>query len=138
MCYEKSSEALGAPSDGRSFTRRVSGERAARLPGSSNGARHVSLPEPSGAMDGVADANTRDRTEQSALRVSQDPRAAESRGLGCWEVFGISVVQGRGPGLKEAATAQAESSTAPGRALHRHGSESGMEHRLRGRSVARW
>ena len=30
----KSSEALGAPSDGRSFTRPVSNEQVARLPGS--------------------------------------------------------------------------------------------------------
>ena len=56
----KSSEALGAPSDGRSFTRPVSGERAACLPGSSDGARHVSLSESPGSMDGVADADTRD------------------------------------------------------------------------------
>jgi putative transposase len=33
-----------------------------------DGARHVSLPEPSGTVDGVADADTRDRTEQGALR----------------------------------------------------------------------
>jgi putative transposase len=70
LCCEKSSKALGAPSDGRPFTRPVSGERAARLPGSFDGARHVSLPEPSGTVDGVADADTRDRTEQGALRVS--------------------------------------------------------------------
>ena len=50
MCSEKSSEALGAPSDGRSFTRPVSGERAACLSGSSDGARHVSLSESSGAV----------------------------------------------------------------------------------------
>src|SRR5260370_34267697 len=36
MCSEKSSEALEAPSDGRSFTRPASGERAAYLPGSSD------------------------------------------------------------------------------------------------------
>jgi putative transposase len=64
----KSSEVLGAPSDGRLFTRPVSGERAACQPGSSDGARHVSLSESSGTMDGVARADTRDRTEQSALR----------------------------------------------------------------------
>jgi putative transposase len=66
----KSSKALGAPSAGRPFTRSVSGERAARLPGSFDGTRHVSLPEPSGTVDRVADADTRDRTEQGALRVS--------------------------------------------------------------------
>jgi hypothetical protein len=43
-------------------------------------------------MDGVADADTRDRTEQGALRVSQDPGAAEPRGLGCWEASSISAV----------------------------------------------
>ena len=81
---EKSSEALAAPSAGRSSTRPVSGERAACLPGSADGARHVSLPEPSGTMDGIADADTGDRTEQSALRIPQDPRAAEPRGLEGW------------------------------------------------------
>src|SRR5271169_814219 len=138
MCSEKSSEALGAPSDGRSFTRPVSGERAARLPGSSDGARYVSLPEPSGTMDGITDADTRDSTEQSALRISQDPRAAEPRGLGGWEASGVSAVQGRGPGLEETAPAQEKSGTAPGRALHRHSAESGLEYRLRSRSVAGW
>ena len=47
-------------------------------------------------------------------------------------------VQGKRAGLEEKATAQEESSTAPGRAVHRHSAQSGMEHRLRGRSVARW
>src|ERR1700732_1304051 len=105
MCSEKSSEAFGAPSDGRSFARPISGKRAARLPGSLNGARHVSLPGPPGTMDGVADADTRGRTEPSALRVSQDPRAAEPRRLGCWEASGVSAVQGRRPDLEETATA---------------------------------
>src|ERR1700716_1456455 len=111
MCSEKSSEALGAPSDGRSFMRPVSDQRAARLPGSSDGTRYISLPESSGTMDGVADADTRDRTEQGALRVPQDPRAAEPRGLERREASGVSAVQGRGPGLEETATAQEESGT---------------------------
>src|SRR5271170_3391079 len=136
MCSEKSSEAFGAPSDGRSFARLLSGERAARLPGSSDGARHISLPESSGTMDGVADADTRDRTEQSALRISQDPCAAEPRRLGCWEASGVSAVQGRGPGFEETATAQEKSGTAPGRTLHRHSAEPGLEYRLRRRSIA--
>ena len=57
-------------------------------------------------MDGVADADTGDRTEQSALRISQDPRTVEPRRLECWEASGISAVQGRGPGLEETATAK--------------------------------
>ncbi len=36
-----------------------------------------------------------------------------------------------GPGLEETAAAQEESSAAPGRALDRHGAESGLEYRLR-------
>src|SRR5271168_6694 len=123
MCSEKSSKAFGAPSDGGSFARSLSSERTACLPGSSDGARHVSLSEPSGTMDGVADADTRDRTEQSALRVSQDPRAAEPRRLGCWQVPGISVVQGRRLGLEETAKAQAKGSAASGRAFRRHSPE---------------
>ena len=50
----------------------------------------------------------------------------------------LSAVQGRGSCLEETAPAQEESSTAPGRALHRHSAQPGMEHRLRRRSVARW
>lgn len=57
------------------------GERAAGLPGSSDVAGHISLPEPSEPMDGVADADTRDRTEQGALLISKDPGAAEPRRL---------------------------------------------------------
>src|SRR5271155_3429519 len=79
MCCEKSSKALGAPSDGRPFTRPVSGERAARLPGSFDGARHVSLPEPSGTVDGIADADTRDRTEQSAFDLFHSSGNVEGR-----------------------------------------------------------
>lgn len=134
----KSSETFGAASDGRSFTRQVSGERAACLPGSADGAGHVLLSVSSRTMDGVTDADTRDRTEQSALRVSQDPRAVKPRRLECWKISGISAVQGRGPGLEEKATAQEEGSTAPGRTLHRDGSEPGMEYRFRRRSVAGW
>ena len=52
-------------------------------------------------MDGATDADTRDRTEQGALRVSQDPRAVEPRGLECGQVPGVSVVQGRRPGLEK-------------------------------------
>ena len=90
----KSSEAFGSPSDGRSSARSLPGERAACLPGSSDGARYVSLPGTSGTMDGVADEDTRDRTEQGALRVSQDPRAAEPRRLECWEASGVSAEEG--------------------------------------------
>src|ERR1700733_8526477 len=133
----KSSEAFGSPSDGRSSARSLPGERAACLPGSSDGARYVSLPGTSGTMDGVADEDTRDRTEQGALRVSQDPRAAEPRRLECWEASGVSAVQGRGPGVEEKATAQEESVTASGRALHRHSAEPGLEYRLRRAMLAR-
>src|SRR5271154_5635656 len=127
MCSEKSSEALGSPSDGRSFARPVPGERAARMPGSSHGARHISLPEPAGTMDGVADADTRDRPEPSALRIPQDPRAVEPRGLGCREVPGVSAVQRGRSGLEKTATAKEKGGSSPRRALHRDGAESGME-----------
>ena len=42
-----------------------------------------------------------DRTEQGALRVSQDPRAAQPRGLERGQVPGVPVVQGRGLALKK-------------------------------------
>jgi putative transposase len=67
----KSSKVFGAPSSGRPTPEPVSGERTACLPGSSDGAWHLSLPGPPGTMDGVANANTRHRTEQGAVRVSQ-------------------------------------------------------------------
>ena len=35
-------------------------------------------------MDGTADADAGDRTEPGALRIPQDPRAAEPRGLARW------------------------------------------------------
>ena len=41
-------------------------------------AYHVSLPEPSGIMDGVADEDTRNRAEQGALRV---PKGEEGRAV---------------------------------------------------------
>src|SRR5664279_190490 len=87
-------------------------------------------------MVGTADADTRDRTEQSALRISQDPRAAEPRGLEGWKASGVSAVQGRGPGLEETAPAKENSDAAPGRTLPRYRAEPGLESRLRGRSVA--
>ena len=114
----KGSEALGAPSDGQSFARPISDERAACLPGSSDGARHVSLQEPTGTMDGASDADTRDRPEQGALRVSQDPRTAQPRGLGCGEVSGVPVVHRRRSDVEQAATAQEESSAASGRTFY--------------------
>jgi transposase InsO family protein len=52
-------------------------------------------------MDRVTDEDTRDRTEQGALRVSQDPRAAEPPRLGCWEASGASALQGRRPSLEK-------------------------------------
>ncbi len=118
--------------------RPVSGERAARLPGSADGARHVSLPESSGTMDRVADADTGDRTEQSALRVSQDPRAAEPRGLERGEISGVSAVQGRRPGLKKRPQRKRKAVRHREERFDRHGAESGLEHRLRSRSVAGW
>jgi hypothetical protein len=58
----KSSEALGRRPM-VDLREPVSRERAAGLPGSSDGARHVSLSESSGTMDGVADLKLlRDRS----------------------------------------------------------------------------
>ena len=88
MCCEKSSKAFGALSDGRSSSRSLLGERAACLPGSPEGARHVMLSGPPGTMDGAANEDTRDRTEQGAIWVSQNPHAAEPRRLECWEISG--------------------------------------------------
>ena len=65
----KSSKAFGAPSDGRSSSRSLLGERAACLPGSPDGARHVLLSGPPGTMDGAANEDTRDRAEQGAIWV---------------------------------------------------------------------
>src|SRR5665213_533534 len=138
MCCEKSFEALGAPSDGRSSARTISDERAAGMPGTGDGTWNVSLQKPSGILDRAEDADTRDRTEQSALRLPQDPCAAEPRGLEGRQVSGVSAVQGRRAGAEEAATAQEKGGAASRRKIRGYSTERGVESGFRCRSTARW
>ncbi len=101
--------------------------------------RYLSLPEPSGTMDGATDADTRDRTEQEVRYGYRKIRVLLNREeLERGQVPGVPVVQGRRSGLEETAKTQEESGAASGRALHRDGTEPGREHRLRCRSASGW
>src|ERR1035441_1360749 len=96
------------------------------------GESNVSLSQSLRSTNRVADADPRDRSVESALRIQEDPGTVEPRGLECWQVSGIPAVQGRGPGTQEdEAARQAESCPTSGRAVHGHSTGSGLEYRLR-------
>ena len=78
----KTSKASATPSGGGIPAWRLQGERAARLRCHPAASRNLSLPEPPGSAQRVADEDAGDRCGAGALRMPEDTGAAAARRLG--------------------------------------------------------
>ena len=89
-------------------------------------------------MDGVADEDSGNRADPSAVWIPKDPRAAEPGGLGSEGNIGATFI----PRRRISAKTKAETKKADGRAAGRtgsdNGSESGLEFGFCGGPVDRW
>jgi hypothetical protein len=81
MCYQKNSKAFAPPPSGALPVRRVSSESASGVPHRRDRGIDSSIPKQTRTEDRSSVADSRDRPGTSGLWVSQDPGAAEARGL---------------------------------------------------------
>src|ERR1700691_3433123 len=109
MCYQKNISALAAPSGGRLPAWQLPGERAACVQGSPVESRDVSISWSQRSADRSSDAYPRDRSNAGAIRVSEDPRAIEPRGLESGQILGRTPLSGRGLNAAPAAKTSASS-----------------------------
>ena len=126
MCYQKNSSALAAPAGGRVPARQLPGERAACVQGSPVESRDIPISGSQGSPDRSADAHPRDRPGASAVRIPEDPRAAEPRGLESGQILGGANLSGRGINAAPAAETSASSGGASPRTLSSNGAESSV------------
>src|SRR5712692_5606624 len=95
MCYQKNSKALAPPPGGALPVRRVSSESAPSVPHRRDRRIDSSLPKQARTEDRSAVPDSRDRPGPSRLRLSEDPGAAEARGLERRQEAGVSAVSRR-------------------------------------------
>src|SRR3989304_4506703 len=100
--------------------------------GGGAGSRDESVPEPAGSENCPAAAHSRDRAGAGPLWIPEDPRATEPGGLAGGQEAGISAVSRRRLGAAIPGAAQAACVGKPTRAHPADGTESGVEHGLRG------
>src|SRR5258708_17449309 len=135
MYWQKNSRALAAPAGGGVPARQLPGEREACLPSSPDEPSDVSVSQSPRSADGTADADSRDRSGASALRISEDSRVAEPRGLESGEISSGTDLSGRRINAAAAAETAEASGRASSRTLSSDGPESSVVDGLCGRPV---
>src|SRR5256714_10998469 len=137
MCSQKNSKALAPPPRGALLVRRVSSESATSLPHRRDCGIDSSIPKQARTENRSAVPDSRDRPGPSRLRLSEDPGAAEARGLECRQEAGVSAVSRRRvDAALQAATEEMRGNESPG-ALQANSSQPGVEFRLCGGSTDR-
>src|ERR1700683_1615878 len=126
MCYQKNSRAVAASAGGRVPARQPPGERAACVQGSPVESGHIPISRSQRSTHRAADAYPRDRAGEGTVWVSQDPRAAEPRGLESRQILGGANLPGRGINAAPEAETPSPGSGASPRAIPSNGSESGV------------
>src|SRR5216683_2950347 len=123
MYWQKNSKALAASAGGGVPARAIPGKREACLRSCPDEPSYVPLSKLSRSADGTADADSRDRSGASAVRISEDSRVVEPGGLESRQISSGTDLSGR----RINAAATAETASASGRASSRTLSSDGPE-----------
>src|SRR5665213_1179861 len=126
MFYQNNSRALAVPSGSRLPAWQLPGERAACMQGSPVESRDIPISRSQRSTDRSSDANPGDRANAGAIRISEDPRAAEPRGLESGQIPGGANLSGRGINAAPAAETPASGGGASSRTISSNGTESGV------------
>src|SRR5258707_15309567 len=115
MCNKKNFKAPAPPPGGPLPVGRVWSESATGLPHRRDRRIDSSIPKQARTEDRSAVPDSRDRPGPSRLWLSEDPGAAEARGLERGEEAGVSAVsRGRSDAGPQAATAEMRGDESPG------------------------
>src|ERR1700692_5065969 len=117
LFYQKNSRALAAPAGGPIPAWQLPGEREASLQCNPVESRDIPLSRSQRPADRSSDAHPGDRANASAIRIPEDPGAAEPRGLECGQILGRTPLSGRGINAASAAETPSPGSRASAGAL---------------------
>src|SRR5215470_512233 len=126
MCCEKNSRALAALAGGGVPVWQLPGQRAACLQGGAVKSRDLPISQSQRFSDRASYAHPRDRADQSTVRIPEDPRAAEPRGLESRHISGSTNLSGRGIDAAAAAETASPGSGASPRTVSANSAESSV------------